>query len=791
MIKWTKRILWVLVSLSILSGIFLYVLLTLSKPKLNGNIILSGLSGAVKVERDAQGLVTVSADKRIDLARALGYVHAQERFFQMDLLRRVASGELSEIFGDQALELDVSRRLHRFRARVGVVYQSLTTAQKNELIAYSEGVNSGIADLSVAPFPYAMLRSTPRPWRAEDSLLVPVAMFFDLQDGSNRRELALEQMQVSMPPELFSFITSSGTEWDAAMIGDAIPTNAIPPLRAIDLRHIDKKIFETKAKVMSIAAPRGSNNFAVDGDLSESGSALVANDMHLGLAVPNIWFRARLKFGQGENAVDVSGVTLPGLPAVVVGSNTKVAWAFTNSYGDWLDFVRIQYQDNNQTQYLHNGKTYEVKDIAEKILVKNNVPYEFIVRETVFGPITARDSNDQDLALRWTAHEPLGLNLNLQQLEFANDVNSAIAVAQSAGMPAQNFVVGDRSGQIAWTIGGKIPLRDSPDSTKILEGMNLLNSNLQWLDPSSYPKLVNPESSRLWTANARVVDGEALRIIGDGGYEFGARAKQIRDGLFAREKFAEKDLLEIQKDDRAIFLERWRGLLQSVVQSTLDPKLIPLRNLTAKPLQRASIDAVDYRLVRAFRLNVHERVMNALAAPTRARWPDFVLPNLPQAEGVVWACIETQQNHLLDPNFESWNALLLDAATRVVTELGEKRGGLAARTWGERNTAEIQHPLSRALPILSWFLDMPNDSLAGDANMPRVQAPDFGASQRMVVSPGFEKQGIMHMPGGQSSHPLSPFYRAGHDDWAQARASSFLPGPTKYTLNFAPKKLSD
>ena len=202
---------------------------------------------------------------------------------------------------------------------------------------------------------------------------------------------------------------------------------------------------------------------------------------------------------------------------------------------------------------------------------------------------------------------------------------------------------------------------------------------------------------------------------------------------------------------------------------------------------RASTDSVSFRLVRAWRLAVHGRIADGLTAPAQAALGDeFVMPDLPQLEGTVWPLLQQRPTHLLSRRYPTWEALLEDAAKEVRGELIEQ-GPLEQRTWGERNTAKICHPLADALPgFLRSTLCMPAEPLPGDGAMPRVQGPAFGASERMVVSPGHEADGILHMPGGQSGHPLSPFWGAGHDDWVHGRPAPFLPGKSEYVLTLKP-----
>jgi penicillin amidase len=285
--------------------------------------------------------------------------------------------------------------------------------------------------------------------------------------------------------------------------------------------------------------------------------------------------------------------------------------------------------------------------------------------------------------------------------------------------------------------------------------------------------------------------------MGDGGFAFGARAKQIRDALFAKTQFTERDLLAIQTDNRALFLARWWQALNLAAQAS--PQNSALRQLLAADRSwqgRASPNSVSYRLTRAWRLQVNRRIEEILLAPAieklgkeakpGANGFDYEAPGFAGFEDVAWALLQNKPAHLLTSDYANWPALLEAAAQQVVKDMADK-GALAERTWGERNTASICHPLAGALPgFAKNILCMPADQLAGDADMPLVAAPGFGASQRMVVSPGKEQDGIIHMPGGQSGHFMSPFWGAGHDDWVKHKPTPFLPGKAEYTLVLTP-----
>lgn len=264
-----------------------------------------------------------------------------------------------------------------------------------------------------------------------------------------------------------------------------------------------------------------------------------------------------------------------------------------------------------------------------------------------------------------------------------------------------------------------------------------------------------------------------------------ARGLQIRDGLRAQDRFDEAGLLAVQLDDRALFLERWWRLLRDTLAHADDPALAALDRATARWSGRAGVDAVDYRLVRAFRQYVHEATLEPLLAPWAAHDADDepIAPRIAQPEDVVWRLLDVRPAHLLPPRHDDWDALLHAAARRVVDELGDAPGGLAGRRWGEANVARVRHALSGVLPsALAGWLDMPAQPLPGDAFMPRVQGPAFGASERFAIAPGREEDALLHMPGGQSGHPLSPFHGAGHDDWARGDAAPLLAGEAVATL---------
>jgi len=789
-------LLGILVLILLIAGLWLRSRVRASLPLLDGERRLAGLAAPVEVERDDLGVPTIHAGSRLDAARAMGFLHAQDRFFQMDLLRRQAAGELSEIVGAAALRVDRRHRVHRFRARAQKVLATGSPEERELLAAYADGVNAGLRSLGSKPFEYLMLRTDPAPWKPEDSILAVYAMFFELNDDLGRRESNLGILRDTLPKPMFELLSAPGTEWDAPIVGQPFATPPIPGPEVFDLRKrppLPKVARREPLDPWESAGSRvsvGSNNFAMAGAHTADGHALVANDMHLGIRVPNTWYRAVIvrPDGAGGN-LRLAGVTLPGAPVIVAGSNGHVAWGFTNSYGDWTDLIELEVDRRNPDIYRTPQGFRPFEKISEPIHVKGAKDEVLEVRETIWGPVIDTDHLGRPRALNWTAHHPEGVNLSSVGLEAARTLEEAMTVANLSGIPPQNFTVADETGRVGWTIIGRIPRRAGFDGrvpTSWADGSRGWNG---WLAPEEYPRIIDPPAGRIWTANARVVDGDFLAKVGNGGYDLGARARQIRDDLMKLEKATPRDLLAVQLDDRALFLERWRGLLlQTLTPQAVsgNPRLAELRRLVEKTWTgRASVDSVAYRATRGFRDHLEEDVFLSLTGQTDKPEEEQFGPAA-QFEGALWKIVTERPANLLDPRYPSWDREILASAEELVDSWGKQGTDLSRHNWGERNTTRINHPLSAAVPFLSRWLDVPARPLPGDENMPRVQGPGFGASERFVVSPGHEEQGIFHMPVGQSGHPLSPYYRNGHDAWAEGKPTPFLPGPAAHRLRLRP-----
>jgi penicillin amidase len=797
--RWLRWLRWTSIGIAVLAVLAFagaWWAMQRSLPRIDGAVAAAGLAAEATIERDARGVPVISARSRTDLAFATGFAHAQDRFFQMDLSRRLAAGELSELFGAVALTQDTRTRRFGFRAVARRVVEAAPAGERAVIEAYARGVNAGLGGLASRPWEYLLLRAAPRPWSAEDSVLVVHSMWWQLQYGSVNQEIGRRRLEraaaangtADRARELIGFVYAGHSDWDTPNYSaDARCVNAACTESARVLTRSFPALLKFAPPAPGDAREQrkpGSNNWAVAGVHTKSGVALIANDMHLDLGVPAVWYPARLRVTE-DAPIDVTGVTLPGTPAVAAGSNGRVAWGFTNSYGDFAD---VRFGACTSSDYASRHERIAVKGGADAQVEYRDLPFGVVLD----GPEYADDvAGGSCLQVGWIATRPEATNFALLSMERARNLDEVLALAPAIGIPAQNLVVGDSGGRIAWTVMGRVP-RSS--------GAGRYFAALDFRDGSDHPRIADPPVGRLWTANQRVVDGPLEAVLADDevgvgadGYDIGARARQIRDDLLGLAHPAtEADMLAIQLDARALFVGRWRDLLLALIDEDAmhdAPRRREFRELVSQWKPEAAPDSVGYRLVRAYRGNTLDVLWRGLVAGLLGEKVSLRRPG--QFEAAGWRLVSERPAGISPPTLSSthgadWRAFLLSELDETIAELLEKCASLATCAYGESDPVRVRHPLARALPVLSRLLDMPTQQLPGDHHMPRVQDGAFGASERFAVSPGREAEGYLELPGGPSGHPLSPFYRSGFDDWAAGRRTPFLPGPAAHKLSLRP-----
>ncbi|WP_440054666.1 penicillin acylase family protein [Pseudoalteromonas sp. T1lg65] len=758
MLRWFKVLLLSVLILILAATAVVYGFLTLSLPTLDGKGTSKAVKNAVSIARDGLGQAVITAEDRADAAYGLGFAHGQDRFFQMDLLRRNAAGELSQLFGEAALELDKSMRFHQFRKRAERAVGALSDHHRDILSRYVQGVNEGRQQIGMKGYEYTLLGAEPAPWVAADSLLVIYSMYLDLQSGNFQRDQALVLLAQEFGQDMLDFLLQP-SRYQAALDGSELPVygRPVPSLP----KQETAMLYDIKEQIEV-----GSNNWAVTAALTNTDSAMLSDDMHLGLNVPPIWYRAQLNYLQDSEQLQVTGVSLPGAPAIVVGTNSKIAWGFTNSYMDLADWVSIGVED-------------EVVLQSERIALPSGEYVEYSLPVSAYGPVT--EIAGQRYALSWVAHQPYAVNFNLMMLENTATAATAVELASAVGIPTQNLVVVDTQGDAAWTLMGAIPNR------AVLSDVAVSRYDQGWQTNLTHrPSLISPEHGRIWTANSRVVSASDNIQFGDGGYALGARALQIREGLLQKNRFKESDFYALQLDNEARFLRPWHKQLTQLLTEHGDKTVYQQDlSLLADWQACACSDSVGYTLVKRFRAALLDRIFSPVEHVLKQQ--NSSLSHIERyLEPAMWQLLQQQPEDWLVQD-ESWQALQLASYQTAKQQLSQQFGeNMAAWQWGTVNQLKVQHPFSKQIPWLSHLLDMPEMPGFGDKYMPAVQAPASGASQRFIVQPGYLDQAIMTVAGGQSGHPLSPFYRAGFEAYATGETVPLLPSERMHQIIITP-----
>ncbi|MBV8142898.1 MAG: penicillin acylase family protein, partial [Verrucomicrobia bacterium] len=611
------------------SGI-IWSTLSASLPNLDGHLEAAGLDRPVGVERDSMGIPTIRGGNRKDVAYATGFVHAQDRFFQMDTLRRRAAGELSELFGPATLQADREARVHRFRVRADNEFDALQKEDKELLRAYAEGANLGLRQLKAKPFEYYLLGFEPRRWTPQDCILVIYAMALDLQDRPEQFELAADALKRSLPPKGFEFFAPRFSSWDTPLDGSEYGSQPpIPKENDFDLRTAKNKPTGDTVQDFHLLKPylpggkpsrsgNGSNCWVVAAQRTQSGTPILANDPHLHLRVPNVWYRIAFSWPRSasEPANYVCGVSIPGTPPVVIGSNGHVTWGLTFAYLNADDVVLVETKGGDPNLYKTPQGWRPFEDCSESILVRGMDPVILKFRTTVWGPIIGRMPDGTLQALHQMIDQSGTINLNRLKLETARTAEEALAIAKISGIPDLNFFAADTSGKIGWTIMGPIPHRVGFDGRLPVSWSDGSCRWDGWYAPDQYPECCGANIDFIWNGNNRMVGGAELAKLGDGGYDTGARARQIRDDLRQLRSATEKDMLDIQLDDGAAFLERWHAQLLSTLSkpgALSNSERLEFRRWLEDWSGRADVGSVAYRLVREYREEVAARAFEPVS----------------------------------------------------------------------------------------------------------------------------------------------------------------------------------
>lgn len=553
--RWFRRALLLFLALVLLLLVAAGVYVNRASPLHEGGLALPGLAAEVRIERDAHGIPTIHAANDADAFFALGVVHVQDRLWQMETHRRIGSGRLAEAFGAAALDTDRFLRALGVRRAAQAQWERLPAPARAVLQAYSAGVNAALAQLQAPPPEYLILGLKPEPWTPVDSLAWVTMMAWDL-GGNWNNELLRMRLAAVLPRQRIDELLPP------------YPGDAPPAMRDYvglyrDLGLLQQPVQKAWLDLPELAPPSGiegmgSNNWVLAGSRSATGKPLLANDPHLGLSAPALWYFARLK----TPTLDVAGATMPGLPSVVLGQNARVAWGFTNTNPDVQDLYIEQVDGADPMRYRtpEGWATFEVHE--ERIRVKGGAELVMKVRRGRHGPVISDAAGLGDvssashvLALRWAAldpaNDPITPSMGMMR---ATGVVSFVAAANGWPAPMQNMVVADAEGHIGVVSPGRVPLR-SPENDLAGQvpapGWEARYDWTGWIPAAETPRELDPARGWIATANQRVtLPGYPHHITYD--WTLPYRQQRIEQRLAEREKHSLADLGAIQADVKSL-----------------------------------------------------------------------------------------------------------------------------------------------------------------------------------------------------------------------------------------------
>jgi penicillin G amidase len=762
-----------------------------SMPRPERDAKLKGLDGPVVVTLDEFGIPTIDAQSKLDAMRALGYVSARDRLFQMDLLRRGAAGRLTEVFGKGLLETDTAQRVVGCNRVAADIFSRLPEEQKESLLAYGEGVNAYLSQMGARPFEFLLLKYQPEAWRGEDCVLALLQMFQSLcaEEEGKRRTLAV--MESTLPPEVVAFLTPDESPYTTLLGWGDEPRRPVPPLPRAGLASLLGRrarpggIAPGKKIVRTEGAAAGSNCWAVDKSKTAGGRAILANDMHTGLNTPNLWYRARLRY----DGVDISGVIIPGIPMILAGSNTHVVWGLTNMLGASLELVQLEVDPERPGHYLTPDGWRPFEVIKESIKRKRGDFVEVEVRQTVWGPVLEKRLMGRQVALRWAALDA-GVDFGLMRMEQARTVEEAVCAANSFAGPPLNVLAADERGRIAYTVCGRLPVRKASGAATTAGWADGSAGWTGYVEPDELPRIVESDEGFLASANNVSVGRDYPHLLGEG-FPHSYRAYRIAERLREMSDVSEAEMFRLQFDTACHVYEFYARLALEVLTDgavAADPELAIVRRAVIAWDKRAELESEGLVFITYFRESLAQSVFTPMLRACAEADEEFVYawPNLDTPLRII---LTERPRELLAgrDRCENWEQFILDNLKGGVGQLKERLKGrsLEGLRWGEVNRAEVFNVLTpKDRSFFGNLFNMPADPLPGCAFSVCASEPSFGASVRMVVSPGREDAGVMHIACGQSGHALSDNYDDQQRYWVRQEPLPFLPGRAarKFTL---------
>jgi len=784
--KLLRRTLKVLVGLVVFVVVLLavatvggYLYLSRSLPVTSGTVKVAGLQNSVEVVRDADAVAHIFASNELDMYRGLGYVHAQERLWQMEMQRRVASGTLAEIFGPSAISSDRLLRTIGLQRAAESAWQQLPADTQKIVEAYVGGINEYINSRSGSGFApeFNMIGFTPRPWKPADVLAGLKLLAWQLDNISYSTEL--------LHADLINKVGAERAQQLMPEYSDAEPVIMTGNYsRMVDAAD---KIGELTNGVGTVNhGGLGSNAWVISGAKSVTGAPILANDPHLGSSIPTVWYLAHLKAGD----TDVIGATIPGLPFVVTGRNRHIAWGVTHLVADVQDVYREKLDAEGKTAEF-KGQAEPLRYVEEKIRVKGGPPVTQQVRITRHGPLLSDAINANDaqmppnrrptplepLSLRWTALDEQDTTLeSFIKLNRASNWNEFKEGLRDLRAPALSFVYADVDKNIGFYAAGNIPVRSSGEGTVPAEGWTGATEWNGTIRFEEMPQAFNPPSNFIVAANNRPVDGEYQHFLGRQ-WAASYRARRITELIDQKQKLSVDDNASIQGDTVSLQLRELAPLLATFVTPQNEDERRALELLkdsdgsTGGGSAAAAIYASWYQQL-AYRLTGDDLGIRLLSRyEERFDYVSRFLTTALKDPASPWC------DDINTPEHESCNDLMSQTFRRTIGDLRSRLGpDVQSWRWDKLHVAVFPHqPFHRIAFVGALFSrSIPN---GGDRSTVNIGPYGFNRDFEQYAAPGYRQiisltnpnDGRFILSTGQSGHFLSSHYDDYLSDWQAVR----------------------
>ncbi len=785
----TRIIVWLFLAVLLVVAAlvaYAYYLAHSALPQLDGQVQIRGLSAPVTVTRDGHGVPAIEAATFDDLFFAQGYVTAQDRLWQMDMMRRYAGGELSEILGEDTLRLDREQRILGLRDAARKALEMASPRDRSFFEAYTRGVNAYIATRGDRlPIEFRILRYAPKPWQAEDSVVIANQMVKDLNYHYFFDALSREKILAKLGPEL------TGDLYVNRSWHDRPPTVMRADLQQPDNNSgtdeddddddsPDNSVTQGKTPMTDPEGlpVNGSNDWVVSGAHTVTGKPLLSDDMHLGHQMPNLWYEAHLRSG----ALDVAGVTLPGMPYVIVGHNQRIAWGFTN-VGPTVTDAYIE-NFNTQGAYQTPSGWVQPEHRAEVIHVKGKADVSVDVKITRHGPVITElvPGETRPLALRWTLYD--GLHIPFFDVNSAQNWQDFRHAFSQLDAPGQNVVYADVDGNIGYQATGKVPIRAAGDGSLPVSGADNAHEWTSYISFEKLPSIYNPPSGIIGTANGRITPENYPNSISME-WECPWRTERIYHVLESGRQLSAADMLALQTD------------IHSEAELFAAERFVYAVDHAAKPSARAK-QAAD--LMRSW----DGRMQASSPAPTIAQNSILELrrlllepklgnapPGTAKADEVLsWKTYSWEmrsvwmENILLHrpkrwlpekyPNYDE----LLTAAVDAAVSGPDAPKDLATWRWGVFNAVDIEHPVLGKIPIIRHWSSPGVREQSGSGYTVKAVTPRHGPSERFTANLADLDESTLNTVTGQGGNFLSPYYMDQWKAWYEGTTFA-LPFSTK------------